>query len=124
MLLVLGRAAAIASVARLTPAATLRASFECEAEITARARRQVNHVSVLKLGFYALWFLEDYSFWVTPRPTVHGPKGQLAATAARTSIARPIDDATRSRNKCLKLRNFYSHLPLKNIWIRLGTGWS
>ena len=56
-----------------------RASFECEAEITARARRQVNHVSVLKLGFYALWFLEGLFLLVTPRATVHGPKGQLAA---------------------------------------------
>jgi len=80
MLLVLGRAAAIASVARLTPAATLRASFECEAEITARARRQVNHVSVLKLGFYALWVSGGlFPFGHASPPTVHGPKGQLAA---------------------------------------------
>ena len=119
-----GRAAAIPFVACLTPAATLRASFECEAEITARARRQVNHVSVLKLGFYALWFLEDYSFWSRLGRPSTDRKDSLLRMAARTSIARPIDDAIRSREKCLKLRDFYSHLPLKNIWIRLGTGWS
>ena len=79
MLLVLGARPRFPLWPALTPAATLRASFECEAEITARARRQVNHVSVLKLGFYALWFSGGLFLLVTPRPTVHGPKGQLAA---------------------------------------------
>jgi hypothetical protein len=107
-------------VARLTPAATLRASFECEAEITARARRQVNHVSVLKLGFYALWFLEDYSFW----SRLGRPSTDRKDSLPQRPLERRLRGQSMSREKCLKLRNFYSHLPLKNIWIRLGTGWS